>query len=147
MGLFLEDLASSGCTCIGYKRPILPSWVANQNTGFSSPCPQVETALVDKRLWIHIFNYSQCNGFHHCVLVCLMLLLFIVIPHSQGEEICGSSLGTIENSETVALVVGLLVMFILVIYARSVILPFTSFFPTKIFVMLTSHFLLAIFWK
>ena len=69
-----------------------------------------------------------------------MLLLFIVIPHSQGKEICGSSLGTIENSETVALVVGLLVMFILVIYARSVIilLPFPSFFPTKIFVLLTS---------
>lgn len=66
-----------------------------------------------------------------------MLPFFIVIPHSQGEEICGSSLGTIENSETVALVVGLIVMFILVIYARSVILPFTSFFPTKIFVMLT----------
>ena len=64
-----------------------------------------------------------------------MLLLFIVIPHSQGKEICGSSLGTIENSETVALVVGLLVMFILVIYARSVILPFPSFFPTKIFVL------------
>ncbi|XP_073241839.1 probable serine incorporator [Porites lutea] len=38
-------------------------------------------------------------------------------PTDQGEEICGSSLGTIENSETVALVVGLLVMFILVIYA------------------------------
>ena len=67
-----------------------------------------------------------------------MLLLFIVIPHSQGGEICGSSLGTIENSEKVALVVGLLVMFILVIYARSVILPFPSFFPTKIFVLLTS---------
>ena len=33
-----------------YKRPILPSWVANQNSGFSSPCPQVETALVNKRL-------------------------------------------------------------------------------------------------
>lgn len=38
-------------------------------------------------------------------------------PTDQGEEICGSSLRTIENSETVALVVGLLVMFILVIYA------------------------------
>lgn len=38
-------------------------------------------------------------------------------PTDQGKEICGSSLGTIENSETVALVVGLLVMFILVIYA------------------------------
>lgn len=38
-------------------------------------------------------------------------------PTDQGEEICGSSLGTIKNSETVALVVGLLVMFILVIYA------------------------------
>ena len=67
-----------------------------------------------------------------------MLLLFIVILHSQGKEICGSSLGTIENSETVALVVGLLVMFILVVYSRSVILPFPSFFPTKIFVLLTS---------
>ena len=33
-----------------YKRPILPSWVANQNSGFSSPCPPVETALVNKRL-------------------------------------------------------------------------------------------------
>lgn len=38
-------------------------------------------------------------------------------PTDQGEEICGSSLGTIKNSEKVALVVGLLVMFILVIYA------------------------------
>lgn len=78
------------------------------------------------------------------MLVCLVLLLFIVIPHSQGEEICGSSLGTIENSETVALVVGLLVMFILVIYARSVILPFTSFFPTKIFVMFSVGHILNI---
>lgn len=42
---------------------------------------------------------------------------------SQGR--CGSSIGTIENSETLALVVGLAIMFILVIYARLVTLHLT----------------------
>ncbi|KAL9986902.1 hypothetical protein ACROYT_G001115 [Oculina patagonica] len=37
--------------------------------------------------------------------------------NSTTQEICGSSLGTIENSETLALVVGLVIMFILVIYS------------------------------
>ena len=65
---FLMCMSNNGCFSCGanasnpelarYKRPILPSWVANQNSGFSSPCPQVETAfIVNKRLWIHIFNY------------------------------------------------------------------------------------------
>ena len=40
--------------------------------------------------------------------------------NSTNQEICGSSLGTVENSETVALVVGLAIMFILVIYSRLV---------------------------
>ena len=65
---------------------------------------------------------------------------------STSQEIFGSSLTKIENSETVALVVGLVVMFILVIYARSVMLPFTSLSPTKTFILLTSFSLiLAIF--
>ncbi|XP_058963301.2 probable serine incorporator [Pocillopora verrucosa] len=37
--------------------------------------------------------------------------------NSTSEEICGSSIGTIENSETLALVVGLVIMFVLVIYS------------------------------
>ena len=54
-----------------------------------------------------------------------MLFLFSLLVQSQGgnstsEEICGSSIGTIENSETLALVVGLVIMFVLVIYSRSV---------------------------
>lgn len=40
--------------------------------------------------------------------------------NSTNQAICGSSLGTIENSETLALVVGLAIMFILVIYSRLV---------------------------
>ena len=57
---FLMCMSNNGCFSCGanasnpelarYKRPILPSWVANQNSGFSSPCPQWETALVNKRL-------------------------------------------------------------------------------------------------
>ena len=43
---------------------------------------------------------------------------------------CGSSLGTIENSETLALVVGLVIMFILVIYSRLV-LTILIFFLSK----------------
>ena len=47
-------------------------------------------------------------------------LLFL--GNSQGanstQAICGSSLGMIENSETLSLVVGLVIMFILVIYSR-----------------------------
>lgn len=37
--------------------------------------------------------------------------------NSTSEEICGSSIGTIENSETLALVVGLVIMVVLVIYS------------------------------
>ncbi|KAJ7365805.1 Serine incorporator 3 [Desmophyllum pertusum] len=37
--------------------------------------------------------------------------------NSTNQAICGSSLGTVENSETIALVVGLAIMFILVIYS------------------------------
>ena len=44
------------------------------------------------------------------------------LGNSQGgnstQATCGSSLGTIENSETLSLVVGLVIMFILVIYSR-----------------------------
>ena len=42
--------------------------------------------------------------------------------NNTSPGICGSSLGTIENSQTLVLVVGLAIMFILVIYSRLVIM-------------------------
>ena len=61
----------------------------------------------------------------------LPVLFFLVNSQGAGnstsQEICGSPLTTIENSETVAMVVGLAIMFILVIYSRSVIFLRTLF--------------------
>ena len=45
--------------------------------------------------------------------------------NSTSQSLCGSSLGTIEHSETLALVVGLAIMFILVIYSRLVTIHMT----------------------
>lgn len=50
----------------------------------------------------------------------LFLFFFSQGGNSTSQALCGSSLGTIENSETLALVVGLAIMFILVIYSRLV---------------------------
>ncbi|XP_068694453.1 probable serine incorporator [Montipora foliosa] len=44
-------------------------------------------------------------------------LTLSALANKPQNEACGSSLGTIENSETLALVVGLAIMFILVIYS------------------------------
>ena len=38
--------------------------------------------------------------------------------YSVVQENCGSGLGTIEGSETTTLTVGLVIMFVMVIYAR-----------------------------
>ena len=45
--------------------------------------------------------------------------------NSTNQAICGTLIGTVENSETLALVVGLIIMFVLVIYSRLV----TTAFP------------------
>lgn len=55
---------------------------------------------------------------------------FSFLLNSQGgngtsQAVCGSSLGTIKNSETLTLVVGLVIMFILVIYTRLVTVHLT----------------------
>ena len=51
--------------------------------------------------------------------------------NSTSQALCGSSLGTIENSETLALVVGLIIMFILVIYSRLVTVHMTIHLTIK----------------
>ena len=58
------------------------------------------------------------------IMYCIMLVFLLLPQGSNGtnQEICGSPLATVENSETTALVVGLAIMFILVIYSRLVML-------------------------
>jgi len=57
--------------------------------------------------------------------------------NSQGgngtsQAICGSSSGTIKNSETLTLVVGLVIMFILVVYSRLVTVHLTVNYSSNV---------------
>ena len=58
-----------------------------------------------------------------CMISDLCMSLVATVKDSSGnysvvQENCGSGLGTIEGSETTTLTVGLVIMFVMVIYAR-----------------------------
>ena len=57
-----------------------------------------------------------------CMLTCLLCSFLGNSQAGNGtsQGICGSSLAKIENSETLTLVIGLAIMFVLVIYSRLV---------------------------
>ena len=45
----------------GQERPIFPTWVANQNTGFASSCPLAEPVIYSNNVDNNPQSHSQCS--------------------------------------------------------------------------------------